>query len=114
LSAAAAPARDAAALSSRIERALSAVDLTRHARVQTRHYSLGTKRRLSLAIAYIMGPALVLLDEVTSGVDPAARKRRSNVAPWLFKMQPEDCPFNSAPLWAWRTPLCISQRSPAG
>ncbi|XP_076238688.1 ATP-binding cassette sub-family A member 17 isoform X2 [Calliopsis andreniformis] len=37
-------------------------------------YSGGNKRRLNIAIALIGNPALVLLDEPTTGVDPAARR----------------------------------------
>ncbi|XP_011251490.2 retinal-specific ATP-binding cassette transporter [Camponotus floridanus] len=37
-------------------------------------YSGGNKRRLNIAIALIGSPTLVLLDEPTTGVDPAARR----------------------------------------
>ncbi|XP_035743056.1 phospholipid-transporting ATPase ABCA1-like [Vespa mandarinia] len=37
-------------------------------------YSGGNKRRLNIAIALIGNPTLVLLDEPTTGVDPAARR----------------------------------------
>ena len=37
-------------------------------------YSGGNKRRLNIAIALIGNPKLVLLDEPTTGVDPAARR----------------------------------------
>ncbi|XP_017876215.1 ABC transporter A family member 1-like [Ceratina calcarata] len=37
-------------------------------------YSGGNKRRLNIAMALIGNPTLVLLDEPTSGVDPAARR----------------------------------------
>ncbi|XP_050474315.1 phospholipid-transporting ATPase ABCA1-like [Bombus huntii] len=42
-------------------------------------YSGGNKRRLNIAMALIGNPALVLLDEPTTGVDPAARRSLWNI-----------------------------------
>src|SRR5581483_4413251 len=44
-----------------------------HQRVST--YSAGSRRKLSLAIALIGSPHVVLLDEPTTGVDPEARQK---------------------------------------
>jgi ABC-2 type transport system ATP-binding protein len=38
-------------------------------------YSLGMKQMAKLAQAIIHGPELVILDEPTNGLDPAARRR---------------------------------------
>ncbi|XP_076288268.1 phospholipid-transporting ATPase ABCA3 isoform X2 [Lasioglossum baleicum] len=42
-------------------------------------YSGGNKRRLNIAMALIGSPTLVLLDEPTTGVDPAARRSLWNI-----------------------------------
>lgn len=38
-------------------------------------YSGGNKRKLSMALALIGNPLLVMLDEPTSGVDPVSRRK---------------------------------------
>ena len=54
---------------------LDIVGLTDSANQRTRKLSGGQKRRLDLALALIGNPALVFLDEPTTGFDPAARRR---------------------------------------
>ena len=49
-------------------------DLTRCAAQPSGTYSGGNKRRLNIAMALIGNPSLVLMDEPTTGVDPAARR----------------------------------------
>ena len=39
----------------------------------------GNKRKLSTAVALVGGPAVILLDEPSSGMDPAARRQLWNV-----------------------------------
>lgn len=54
---------------------INLVDLQNHALKPSGTYSGGNKRKLSIALAMIGNPRLVLLDEPTAGVDPAARRK---------------------------------------
>lgn len=58
-----------------VNRLIKKVDLQAHAQRMCRNYSGGNKRKLSLAMALIGAPPVVLLDEPTSGVDPVARRK---------------------------------------
>ena len=51
------------------------VDLTEHLSKAVSGYSGGMKRRLSLAIALLGSPQLLILDEPTVGIDPSLRKK---------------------------------------
>ena len=51
------------------------VDLTASLDKQVKNYSGGMKRRLSLGIALLGQPELIILDEPTVGIDPALRKK---------------------------------------
>ena len=51
------------------------VDLTEHLNKPVSGYSGGMKRRLSLAIALLGNPQLLILDEPTVGIDPSLRKK---------------------------------------
>ncbi|KAF4375887.1 hypothetical protein F8388_004977 [Cannabis sativa] len=57
-----------------IEKSLAEVRLTKAAKVRVGSYSGGMKRRLSVAVALIGDPKLVILDEPTTGMDPIARR----------------------------------------
>ncbi|KAL8225641.1 hypothetical protein R6Q57_018198 [Mikania cordata] len=57
-----------------VQKSLAEVKLSESARVRTRSYSGGMKRRLSVAIALIGEPKLVVLDEPTTGMDPITRR----------------------------------------
>ncbi|WP_029333132.1 ABC transporter ATP-binding protein [Exiguobacterium oxidotolerans] len=61
-------------LRARIEAVLEFVDLKQDADRPIHQFSGGMKRRLSLAIALIHEPTLLLLDEPTVGIDPALKK----------------------------------------
>ncbi|WP_144513751.1 ABC transporter ATP-binding protein [Bacillus sp. FJAT-22090] len=58
----------------RIAYAADLVDLTPHLSKKVQNYSGGMKRRLSLAIALIHDPQVLILDEPTVGIDPELRK----------------------------------------
>lgn len=63
-----------ARLQSRIADAADFVDLSGHLSKPVGAYSGGMKRRLSLAIALLHEPRLLVLDEPTVGIDPVLRK----------------------------------------
>lgn len=58
-----------------IEHAAKVVDLTADLGKRVKNYSGGMSRRLSLAIALLGQPELMILDEPTVGVDPALRRQ---------------------------------------
>ena len=58
----------------RITEVMELVNLSDHLKKQVKQYSGGMKRRLSLAIALIHEPPILILDEPTVGIDPVLRK----------------------------------------
>ncbi|XP_078217434.1 phospholipid-transporting ATPase ABCA7 isoform X5 [Callithrix jacchus] len=64
----------AAAVGPEQDRLLQDVGLVPKRSVQTRHLSGGMQRKLSVAIAFVGGSQVVILDEPTAGVDPASRR----------------------------------------
>jgi lipooligosaccharide transport system ATP-binding protein len=64
---------DGAELEGRIEELLDFLALRSHADVPVRALSGGFQRRLSIALSLINRPELLVLDEPTTGLDPAVR-----------------------------------------
>lgn len=62
-----------------LESIIQLLGLTKHREKQSTELSGGYKRRLCLAIALIGHPKVLLLDECTTGLDPAARHLVWNV-----------------------------------
>jgi ABC-2 type transport system ATP-binding protein len=61
-------------LKARMAAVLELVNLTEHLKLSVSSYSGGMKRRLSLAIALLHEPEVLILDEPTVGIDPVLRK----------------------------------------
>ncbi|GAA6117472.1 ABC-type multidrug transport system, ATPase component [Apilactobacillus kunkeei DSM 12361 = ATCC 700308] len=75
-------------LDSEIERVSKVVDLTDQLDKKVDNFSGGMKRRLSLAIALLGNPQLLILDEPTVGIDPVLRK---NIWTELGKLRDNGC-----------------------
>lgn len=58
----------------RMREVMALVDLTDHLKRPVGTYSGGMKRRLSLAVALMHEPEVLILDEPTVGIDPVLRK----------------------------------------
>lgn len=58
----------------KVKAVIHAIGIGMYAKRQIKTYSGGNKRRLSLGIAIVGLPDVLLLDEPTSGVDPKARR----------------------------------------
>ncbi|KAK8703148.1 hypothetical protein V6N13_021477 [Hibiscus sabdariffa] len=63
-----------ATIKSVVEKSLAEVKLTEAAKVRAASYSGGMRRRLSVAVALLGDPKLVILDEPTTGMDPISRR----------------------------------------
>lgn len=63
-----------ALIKKRTAEVMALVNLTEHLQKPVQAYSGGMKRRLSLAIAILHSPPILILDEPTVGIDPLLRK----------------------------------------
>jgi ABC-type multidrug transport system ATPase subunit len=62
-------------LKQNIRKILASVNLTEFANVKAGKFSGGMKRRLSVACSLIGSPAIVFMDEPSTGLDPASRRQ---------------------------------------
>lgn len=62
-----------------VMKTLRDIDLTDKANSQAKHLSGGQKRKLSIGIAVIGDPKIIILDEPTAGVDPYSRRHMWSV-----------------------------------
>lgn len=70
---------DGAHIERRCDRALEAVGLSQRRRSRISEFSKGMKQRFGIAQALVGDPPLLILDELTSGLDPFAQKEMRDI-----------------------------------
>jgi cobalt/nickel transport system ATP-binding protein len=84
------------ALRERVDRALAAVEMTGHRDRAPHHLSYGQKRRVAVAGVLAMDPQVLVLDEPSSNLDPAARRELAQILaslPVTLLMVTHDLPY---------------------
>jgi cobalt/nickel transport system ATP-binding protein len=84
------------ALRERVEHALDAVGMAEHRDRTPHHLSFGQKRRVAVAGVLAMHPELLVLDEPSSNLDPAARRELAEILqrlPVTVLMVTHDLPY---------------------
>ena len=84
------------ALRDRVDRALAAVGMAEHHDRAPHHLSFGQKRRVAVAGVLAMDPELLVLDEPSSNLDPAARRELAEIVqrlPVTVLMVTHDLPY---------------------
>lgn len=69
----------------RCEEMLERVGLSERGHVRFEQFSMGMKQRLGLAAAFLHEPALIILDEPTTGLDPVGQRRMHDLIAALAK-----------------------------
>ncbi|WP_405092702.1 energy-coupling factor ABC transporter ATP-binding protein [Micromonospora sp. NBC_01392] len=85
-----------AELAERVDESLAAVGMTEHRDRAPHHLSFGQRRRVAVATVLAMRPEILVLDEPSSNLDPAARRELAEILlalPVTLLMVTHDLPY---------------------
>jgi cobalt/nickel transport system ATP-binding protein len=83
-------------LNTRVDEALAAVGMSEHRDRAPHHLSFGQRRRVAVATVLAMRPEILVLDEPSSNLDPAARRELAEILrglPVTLLMVTHDLPY---------------------